>query len=293
MRVSTNAFYKTLGFQSYDCIDLDDAYCALPFNLNVNFANIYNFTDQFDLVTNFGVTEHVINQGTCFENIHNLCKKDGIMLHALPMYNYINHGFYNYSPKFFEKLIAYDEYDFISAYLRESGVSNDGSYYVKLHTFKRLDDMESLCDYIKDSKSEAINFPQRMGVCGFDLIVALRKTSNKPFAYPLDIPLCIVKDKKILSRALGVDFEKIKNIAIFGSGIAGKMVREFAKNHKINILCFIDDFSNGIIDEIPIVPFEEFREKYQNKCDFVCKGPHQGGDIENREGLLVKVLHLR
>lgn len=101
VRVSTNEFYKTLGFSSYDCIDLDGAYNALKFNLNVNFANVYNFTEQFSLVTNFGTTEHVLNQGTCFENVHNLCLKGGVMVHGLPVYGYLNHGFFTYSLKFF------------------------------------------------------------------------------------------------------------------------------------------------------------------------------------------------
>ena len=52
-------------------------------------------------MTNFGTTEHVANQVNTFGVIHDLTAPDGLMLHAIPMQGMLNHGLFNYTPKFF------------------------------------------------------------------------------------------------------------------------------------------------------------------------------------------------
>lgn len=63
------------------------------------------------LVTNFGTTEHVCNQGHAFKVIHDLTKLGGIMVHNLPMQGNINHGLVLYTPKFFDRLASRNGYE--------------------------------------------------------------------------------------------------------------------------------------------------------------------------------------
>jgi 2-polyprenyl-3-methyl-5-hydroxy-6-metoxy-1,4-benzoquinol methylase len=47
----------------------------------------------FDIVTNFGTSEHVENQEVCFNNIDRLCRTGGAMIHAIPLRGtYKNHS---------------------------------------------------------------------------------------------------------------------------------------------------------------------------------------------------------
>src|SRR5580693_300359 len=56
---------------------------------------------RYDVVTNFGTTEHVANQLQSFKIIHDLTSAGAIMLHVLPAGGVLNHGLVSYNPKFF------------------------------------------------------------------------------------------------------------------------------------------------------------------------------------------------
>lgn len=60
---------------------------------------------SFDIVTNYGTSEHVQNQKACFDNIHNFCKDGGAMIHSVPLKGtYKKHSKYHYDTDFFVKL---------------------------------------------------------------------------------------------------------------------------------------------------------------------------------------------
>ena len=60
---------------------------------------------EFDLVTNYGTSEHVKDQYQVFRNIHKLTRKNGLMVHALPMIgSWDFHGFYGYDAFFLDTL---------------------------------------------------------------------------------------------------------------------------------------------------------------------------------------------
>lgn len=70
------------------------------------------FALHFDVVTNFGTSEHVSSQEWCFRNIHNFCRQRGVMLHVVPLVgNWKGHCEYYYSEKFFESLAAANNYE--------------------------------------------------------------------------------------------------------------------------------------------------------------------------------------
>lgn len=59
----------------------------------------------YDIVTNFGTSEHVYNQYWCFYHIHQLCKVGGIMIHSIPFKNsWPTHCPFYYEPICFELL---------------------------------------------------------------------------------------------------------------------------------------------------------------------------------------------
>lgn len=108
--------YALLGLESYQCIDADGRHGAYVFDLNED-IRATGFNNQYDLITNYGTTEHCINQYNAFKNIHDLCGDGGIMIHYVPFQGYVNHGYFNYQPSFFYDMVRANDYSIIGEYL--------------------------------------------------------------------------------------------------------------------------------------------------------------------------------
>lgn len=129
---STKEFYISLGFARYLAIDVNTERDAVAMDLNVDIVQNYGFTEQFDLVTNNGTSEHVFNQYTVFLNAHNLCRVGGFMIHVLPFYRWVDHGFYNYHPNLFPCLAKQNNYELKQLWIG----SSDAEYLEKLNVNK-------------------------------------------------------------------------------------------------------------------------------------------------------------
>jgi SAM-dependent methyltransferase len=106
-----NEFYEPLGID-YTCIDLSNENGALNFNLSRPIPEIWY--NKFDLVTNFGTSEHVSDLYECFKNIHNLCKKGGIVICENPKQgNWPGHGFHYLTEEFYSHLALLCRYTLI------------------------------------------------------------------------------------------------------------------------------------------------------------------------------------
>jgi hypothetical protein len=92
---SSRVLWAWLGF-SYSAIDIDidNNPDSIPLDLNFDSAP-QALCGQFDLVTNFGTTEHIANQLNAFKVIHDLAGKGRIMVHTLPSQGQFNHGLVN------------------------------------------------------------------------------------------------------------------------------------------------------------------------------------------------------
>jgi SAM-dependent methyltransferase len=104
------AFYSIFGGGNYRSIDLTDPRADYALDLNLPLPPDVG---SYDVVTNFGTTEHVFNIGQAFANIHKLLKVGGIQLHAIPSYGYIDHGFYNIHPCAYLDMARANEYEII------------------------------------------------------------------------------------------------------------------------------------------------------------------------------------
>jgi hypothetical protein len=63
------------------------------------------FLNRFNLLTNYGTTEHVEKQYVAFRNIHNMVEVGGVMVHSIPLVgSWRGHCPYHYSNKFPEYL---------------------------------------------------------------------------------------------------------------------------------------------------------------------------------------------
>ena len=121
----TKDWYLSLGFERYLAIDVNTERDAIAMDLNVDISKTYGFTKQFDLVTNNGTGEHVFNQYMVFKNAHDLCRTGGFMIHVLPFYRWVDHGFFNYNPNLFPCLANQNGYE-----LRELWIASSDAVYL-------------------------------------------------------------------------------------------------------------------------------------------------------------------
>lgn len=106
--VDSRDLYSKWGLKDYIAFDLFDSRAEIV-DLSIDLKR----SDSWDIVTNFGTSEHVFNQFAFMKNCHDLTKPGGISLHALPVASGMDHGFFNYHPTFFRSLAIANDYEIL------------------------------------------------------------------------------------------------------------------------------------------------------------------------------------
>jgi hypothetical protein len=74
-------------------------------SLKINLATKLPSMPTYDLITNFGTTEHVSNQYQCWKNVHSLLEDNGIVISEIPeIDSWKNHCKYYVDKRFFESM---------------------------------------------------------------------------------------------------------------------------------------------------------------------------------------------
>lgn len=103
-------YFEHLGVY-HTSIDLNGKDGAVAYDLS---KPILMWEGKFDMVTDFGTSEHVEGQRECFRNIHNFCRVGGVMVHAVPMKGtYAGHSPYHYDREIFDKLALDNNYEVV------------------------------------------------------------------------------------------------------------------------------------------------------------------------------------
>lgn len=100
--------YATWGLTDYISFDLFDSRAE-----QVDLNTVIDPNRTWDILTNFGTSEHIFNQYAFMKNCHNLTRQGGILLHAVPTSSGADHGFYNYHPTFFRSLALANNYSIL------------------------------------------------------------------------------------------------------------------------------------------------------------------------------------
>lgn len=102
--------YKKLRLR-YLCIDMNGKYGAMQLDLNE--CSVADVKRRFNVVTNFGASEHIFNQANCFHLMHDLCLPDGLMLHCSPAMPSTENCLYYYNSEFHRELATANGYEVI------------------------------------------------------------------------------------------------------------------------------------------------------------------------------------
>lgn len=157
---------KVFGSMGVDhtSIDLNGSDGAEPHNLS---ELIETWTGLgrtgFDMLTNFGTSEHCLSQYNVFRNIHMLTRVGGVMIHSVPLVGYWRgHSPYKYEKSFFSGLASANGYEIIlneikprrKDYLLNVVMINRGGSFEPIDGFGGHAGLQFSTDYTLDNHAE-------------------------------------------------------------------------------------------------------------------------------------------
>lgn len=147
-RVWAKDWFEARGCHHYT-IDIHGQNGAHPLDLSKPITDLF-WHNNFDIVTNFGTSEHVEDQFECWRNIHNLGRCGCVYVHAVPELGKHNpaHAPHLYTKDFFTNLIKVNKYTPI---LLESlaPIAHIGVCYIKPWSLEFRPAKEVLQQWIK------------------------------------------------------------------------------------------------------------------------------------------------
>ena len=199
-------FWLWLGFD-YGAIDIDGSPGSIGLDLNYDSVPP-EVKGKYDLVTNFGTTEHVANQLNAFEVIHDLTSHRGIMLHELPAQGMLNHGLVNYNFKFFWMLARSNGYRFIHAAFGHSR-----------EPYSLPDD---IVDFLNSTVPGAGDTAREFKARDAGILVVMQKVFDIAYVPPIDVPTGTQTEIESLKRRYWTVFEPdaFEHLRVNGDGIS-------------------------------------------------------------------------
>lgn len=99
--ISDECFLLSLGFSDYAALDISD-YESADYIFDLNQPEPPpDLVEEFDAIIDSGTIEHVFHVPNALYNIFRMLKRTGRVIHLAPSSNYIDHGFYMFSPTLF------------------------------------------------------------------------------------------------------------------------------------------------------------------------------------------------
>ena len=98
----------------------------------------------YDVILNFGTTEHIVHQFNSFKIIHEAAHVGTVTWHQLPAIGFVDHCYFAYRPRFFFEIAAFNGYDLVDFWYGGGGssklldiVADYGAYFPILTEYAR------------------------------------------------------------------------------------------------------------------------------------------------------------
>jgi hypothetical protein len=119
--ISDTFFFEFLGFDDFKSLDAS-AYEGADYIFDLNSTGIREVIGEgVDLVLDAGTMEHIFKVDQVLANIFDSLNIDGWIVHQSPTSNYVNHGYYQFSPCFFAEYYSANRFDNILVELVREG----------------------------------------------------------------------------------------------------------------------------------------------------------------------------
>lgn len=128
--IDTFSLLEVFGYGDVHALDISD-YEGADILMDLN-NEMMEEQREFDFVMNIGTLEHVYNVATAMNNIYRLTKEQGYILNIGPAAGYVDHGFFSFSPSFFEDYFMENDCSVIDIFLE---LINDKTVYEKWRSY--------------------------------------------------------------------------------------------------------------------------------------------------------------
>jgi hypothetical protein len=109
--ISDTAFLRSLGFAEVKTLDYS-AYEGCDYVFDLNQAELPGeLAGRFDVIIDGGTMEHVFHVPNALRNLFAMLRVGGRVVHMSPSSNYVDHGFYSFSPTLFWDYYAANRFD--------------------------------------------------------------------------------------------------------------------------------------------------------------------------------------
>lgn len=111
-RGKASELYRMIGCRHYESID-GDGKGTITADLNYP---LDPHPGQFDVVTDFGTSEHVFDFAQCWRTIHSLTKPGGLIVFDKPYQKWVGHCFYLTQKTLFRDMARANEFEIVTLY---------------------------------------------------------------------------------------------------------------------------------------------------------------------------------
>lgn len=168
--ISDETLFLALGFDEYSSLDYS-AYESAQYVFDLNQPDPPSeLIGAFDVIADSGTIEHVFHLPNAFRNIFKMLKPNGRVIHLAPSSNYIDHGFYMFSPTLFWDFYTTNKFEI-------------NTFQVIRHTINAFTDPWEASDY-KPGCLDAVSFGGLDDGMYAILCVATRTTESTGDAIP-------------------------------------------------------------------------------------------------------------
>ena len=109
--ISDRFFFQSLGFSEVASLDNSD-YEGADYVFDLNRADLPEvLLERFDVIYDGGTIEHIFHVPNVLNNIFRMLAGGGRVIHHAPSSNYMDHGFYMFSPTLFWDFYAANDFD--------------------------------------------------------------------------------------------------------------------------------------------------------------------------------------
>lgn len=114
--ISDETFFRAIGFSEVTSIDFSN-YEESNVIVDLNREIPTELHSQFDLIVDGGTLEHVFHLPQVLNNLYLMLRLGGRVIHLSPASNFLDHGFYCFSPTLFWDFYSINEYEIQTAKL--------------------------------------------------------------------------------------------------------------------------------------------------------------------------------
>lgn len=173
---------ETLG-AGYQSVDIAEGYKTKI--LDLNFQPLpQEMTGAFDVVLNFGTTEHLINQMNAFAAIHDAAKTGAVIWHQLPNSGFLTHGYFTYTGRFFFDLADANGYELMHIWL-EGPAGPENPYEIMREFSGRFKAAKDILSLIGQREQETRIDNASIPVVSINVLY--RKKSEAKFRPPVEL----------------------------------------------------------------------------------------------------------